>query len=103
MFKQIVAALVIMVSASSVSANDEFCSDVGGLARDVMEFRQMGVPMSKVMGALANGSDVEFNGVMKNMIIEAYEYSQYSTKSVAESRINKFGNDWELNCYKGEL
>jgi len=73
----------------------EVCSTFEELAGLIMEHRQLGTPMSKIMKIL--GSDK----IGRKIVVDAYEETRFSTESYQKKSIENFKNKWFLSCFKG--
>lgn len=70
----------------------EICPDLGLVAEVFMTARQKGVPLSKVM---EEGGKEFFD-----MLIAAYEETQWTTEERRADAVRRFRNSVELDCYK---
>jgi len=91
MFKKI--ALAVFISLFSVVAQASFCAEVENLARAIMENRQSGVPLGKVL----DNTEMELG---KSLALDAYERPHFETQEYKRQAINEFGNDVRLKCEK---
>jgi hypothetical protein len=73
---------------------DEVCANLGEYARTVMESRQLGVPLSKVM-AVVKDADIP-----KKIALDAYEQPRFQSEEFRQTAIEDFGNKWETLCYR---
>lgn len=98
--KKITGILLLIVGLSTPCfAADwkETCSSVGELARTIMEKRQAGVSMETLMNAV---SMKENNGLVEELVISAYEKSQYNGADYKRKAIAEFRDDAYLQCVK---
>lgn len=109
--------LSFMFSVSKASdVNDEEptiherCDKMGGVSQTVMQLRQFGIPMTKMMSQLEEGYFVNkfkpqnpewFNKLVRNIIMSAYgdypnSYNQVSKNLILDS----FVSNWVAACYE---
>ena len=82
---------LFMVASMNVYAID--CASLSETAATVMEVRQMGYPMSKLMEA------AERDGALaRALVIEAYRQPRYSSDGYKENAIKDFANEVYLQC-----
>lgn len=94
---------LIMLSISNTYAEKKTtgCEGVHTMASSVMELRQLGAAMPKVMTVLSlEGLGENENKILKSMIISAYESPKFSGEKYQENAIEEFANEWALKCYK---
>ena len=75
------------------------CKNMGEYARTVMEGRQNGVPMSKLID-LAASSDASTGPTMQQIIIEAYDHPRMSVEANKATATVDFENKVYLECIK---
>jgi hypothetical protein len=75
------------------------CKNMGEYARTVMEGRQNGVPMSKLID-LAASSDDSTGPTMRQIIIEAYDHPRMSVEANKATAAVDFENKVYLECIK---
>ena len=78
------------------------CTEVEKLSGIIMESRQAGVAMSKLM-KVPTGDLSALKEVMGDITINAFEYPRFSTKSLKTETIENFKSKWFLSCYKGVM
>ena len=92
--KKLSLAAVLALSVFSVQAEEEdYCESIGELATVIMQNRQKGVDLSKML-ALAKDND----GV-KAIVLDAYNSPRYSTDTYKNDAISDFSNKWVLACH----
>ena len=92
--KKLSLAAVLALSVFSAQAEEShFCESVGELATIIMQNRQKGVDLSKML-TLSKGDD----GV-KTMVLDAYNSPRYSTDVYKNDAVSDFSNKWVLACY----
>ncbi len=70
------------------------CKDIGRVAEQIMEARQMGVAMDKVVDIVGS------HELMVVIVMDAYEQPRFSTEDYVTKAVADFKNRWLLNCYK---
>jgi len=86
--------LILAIYAGSAKAEEkDHCLQISSLAESIMTGRQMGLPMSKMMGV----TDLD---LARTMVIEAYEHPRFSTEQVKKRAIGDFRDRWYLACVK---
>jgi hypothetical protein len=95
----LMTAAIFVATTTSAFAQDEvtpdqICSTLGELAGIIMEIRQGGAPMSKVISQVP-GSDV-----VRALVIGAYDTPRYSTDGYKSEAIEDFSNEAMLTCFK---
>ena len=92
--KKLILAVALSLAVFSAQAEESyFCESVGELATIIMQNRQKGVDLSKML-ALSKGDD----GV-KTMVLDAYNSPRYSTDKYIADAVSDFSNKWVLACY----
>lgn len=98
-FKTIATLILVItlpVSAQNMSHEeiDDICTKWASMAEGLMENRQVGVPMSDMMGISPN------NTAWRTMVTEAYSQSRYSSDSVRIRVIEEFRDSNYLRCIR---
>ena len=98
--RTILITLVLYIMAMPVQAADwrETCGKFGELATTIMENRQSGVSMAKMMEAIAGGEE---NPLIEKLIISAYDSPRYSTERMQKRTVEEFRDEVYLECVKG--
>lgn len=92
--KKLLIGLVLSVAMSAHAiAGDNTCSELENTAVEVMNARQAGVPISKVMALLDND-------LFHRIIIDAYDQHAMQTPENAANQRAEFGIKWALFCIK---
>jgi hypothetical protein len=89
--------LLITLSAAlltSVAHADPVCVALGQYSRTVMDARQTGVALSKIM-EIVKGDDIH-----TRIVLDAYEQPRFQTEEFRRTAIQDFGNKWETMCYR---
>lgn len=91
---------------------DYACGELIGktFAKETMESRQSGVPISDIMKILEYMEDPthELNrlspltDIYREMVIDAYARPRWNTKNNKQEAVENFINDWTLACYKAQ-
>lgn len=98
-FTLVLAACLVSGAASGqVEKVDpqKFCTPLSETAAQIMKSRQMGVPMSKVIGVFKE----EGAALYRNLTVEAYDSPRFSTKPMIEKAVSDFESKAFLDCYK---
>ena len=94
---KLIAVLALTVAMiNPAMAENPFCDIVLEYAVSIMDSRQSGVPVQKMM-AFAEGSDAA-GEMIKAMTIDAYNQSRYDSPDLQATVIENFGNRHYLNC-----
>jgi hypothetical protein len=98
--KKLIIAIITVVFMFSVSfANAGVdCEKIEKLARAIMEKRQDGYQMSTLMGVMNKNDNEAAKNILKIMIIDAYDYPNYSTVEMERETITEFGNKYYKHC-----
>lgn len=101
-----VALCLLALPAKAVENNaDSGCAKFSEMAESIMEARQAGVPMRKLMSTL-NSTDTEFGPALKQLVAkiiqQAYEQPQYQTDGMINRTKVEFGNEMYLLCQNGK-
>jgi len=102
-----IMAFAMFISSGSFAADDlnssdgynmlEICTNASEIAMDVMTARQRDVPLSRMMRAWEKDGR---NELYKLMIMDAYEYPNYSSSNNSIRTIDEFGNKWMMLCLR---
>lgn len=94
------ALVVLFVASFGAHAEDvDVCPSVGDAAEAVMEARQSGVDMSKMMAVARADKSIE--AMLVAMVIAAYDQPRMSVPKNQTRSIEDFKNTALLACYKG--
>jgi len=79
------------------------CGEIAGTAEVVMQSRQDGISMSKIMQVLDSNAEMDESTkkLMRDMLIAAYELPRFSTEKVKKETIENFRDQYYLGCVKG--
>lgn len=93
--------LLLATAAHGEETWEDVCESFGSTSESIMEQRQKGVPMSKLMKAIGGMDASEhFLATLKDIVIEAYEEPQYRGDDYTADAVRRFRNKVELDCYK---
>lgn len=95
--KAFLILLILNLTMLPVHAEDwrETCSTVGELATTIMESRQSGASMAKLMEAVPEGGSY-----IETLIISAYDVPRYSTERMQKKAVEEFRDEVYLECVK---
>ena len=95
------AALIL--ACGNAFAETDYCKQVHGLAKIIMEARQAGVALPEMIKiAMSNENSEAMRSLNKTLTLAAYEEPQYSTEKMKAKTVTKFANTISLECYKNE-
>ena len=91
----IAAALTATLSSPAMAEpkSNEYCANLSGMAAQIMEVRQGGMDMSKVMM-------ISDSKMIQGIVIDAYSMNAYSVGEYRQKSIKNFANKYALACYK---
>ena len=78
------------------ATQEENCGIYADLAEKVMEWRQSGADMQKLL--VATGAEAD--PIMKSIILDAYGVRQFDTPEYRDQATAAFRNDMTLRCYQ---
>ena len=92
--KNILLVLVLALTASNAYSSEwkEKCKSISELAEMIMQSRQDGESMAKMIDSTGDGPN--------NLIIAAYDKPRYSTKKHQQRTIEDFRDSVYLECVK---
>ena len=97
---------IIAVNTNTVNAEEkaqwrDLCAEVSEIAETIMERRQEGVSMQKMMDIIAYGTGSKgATNITETLIMKAYEIPRYRVKDNRERAVQEFKNRWYLACVK---
>ena len=93
--KALTLALLIALSTPVFAAvTPELCSKLSDTAGTIMQKRQEGVAMGRIMDLMGESA------TLRSMVIEAYEVRRHPAPMWQEREIDDFRDKWYLTCYK---
>ena len=84
-------------TAESAQRDQALCTTLGEFAGSIMESRQVGIPLSKMLEAVAEGGK---DTLSRSLILAAYDTPRYNGATYRQRAIDEFRNDIEIRCYK---
>lgn len=88
--------VLVMVGMANAEANwRDTCRDLGGLAEVIMDSRQMGVPMARLMAVI---SDEGGSQLTESLIIDAYSVPRFRTEKMQKQAVADFREKVYLEC-----
>jgi hypothetical protein len=94
--KKHIFGLALLAASATTWANDPgSCENTGIIAAKIMEARQVGIPISKLLQAV-EGKAAEA------MVHQAFDVSRFQTEEYQQKAIRDFREKWEVTCYKVE-
>jgi hypothetical protein len=103
--KNILAAVILSIATiSSASANQDVCKKAAELGMLIMEMRQSGTPITKMLDfAAGSPSDEETKKLTNTLINKAYQKTRYSHKPNQESAAVDFGTEIYTACMRSRM
>lgn len=93
--------ILFLLSSSQALAEPLTCPQMSEMAEKVMEARQSGVPMAKMMEiSESNGLGEPEINFMQGAIAMAYEETAWRTEEAQRRAVTEFGNGIMLACVK---
>jgi hypothetical protein len=87
------ALAATLLTTTPVTAEEDVCAELAELARDLMEMRQDGFPLSELM-KIAKGEEL-----LRLLALDAYGVPRFSSKEYQDLAITDFSDKWALACY----
>jgi hypothetical protein len=102
------ALTVLMLTATPLAALTQeqtaVCTALGGLAQQIMEARQMGVPLSQMIAVLPPEEDQDATQAMiLRIVVNAYDAPRYSTDTYQRIAAMDYRNEIETMCFQAAL
>jgi len=79
---------------------DQLCKSISSSAAMVMKARQANLPMSEQLEIISEADSEYFKTVMRNIVMEAYDYPRLNTPSYQTQAIQDFENKVMLECLR---
>lgn len=89
--KKLITTLALLLSLSTNAAEID-CEQLSSIASTIMESRQAGVKLSKII-KLADS-----NSLIKEMAVSAYRKPAYNSEEYKQQEISEFANYWYIAC-----
>lgn len=99
--KAIITAALMAVSFTACAQDSErieMCQNMEGLAKAIMQGRQLGVPMSEAYATSTRSGDETITKLTQLLVREAYRKPQYQTDQFKQQEVNEFGSSVFLAC-----
>ncbi|WP_321528304.1 hypothetical protein [Sedimenticola selenatireducens] len=92
----IIAAILYFTAANAEEKTDwrGNCKKLGGMAEQIMQFRQDGAAIDALID-VAEGSKL-----MEGLVFAAFDQTRYHTKKMQTRAVREFKNDVYLDCAK---
>jgi hypothetical protein len=91
------------LSGLGAQAEDDWrsaCNSLAGLAETIMDGRQQGVSVAKMMEAIANEEEQTAQKLVEELIIAAYDQPRFSTAKMQRRTMEEFRDAVYLQCVK---
>lgn len=103
--KSLIAATIILATGiTTAEANsitgEQICPSIGELAENIMNNRQLDLPMDKVMGIANAVEDEAAKAMTRALIMDAYTRPAFSSGEYRLRATAQFKNEMLLECYK---
>lgn len=100
-FKKMMIAILGVAVFSTANAKDVHtkCSNVAEAAEAMQEANQRSVPISSVFGAI-NRLPGGGTQILKEMVLDAYDYPTFASQEYRQKYINRFSNKWYTRCIR---
>ena len=97
----VAAALTLAAPISAQTAESiAYCGGMGSMAAVIMEARQTGSPMSKMLALAASSDDPVVADMARAFVLDAYQRPQWATDDAKADEINRFRNSVEMLCFE---
>lgn len=97
----ILVGILCFFSNSALASNcTATCANITTLAETIMEKRQTGMAMSKLIAMVDEDTSPDLKEVLIEMIINAYETQKFDNRLFKENAVNDFKTKWHLGCIK---
>lgn len=88
----VAAVAIVAASGAAAETKQETCTLIGQVAAVIMEDRQDGVDMSKLM-------EIAEAKLLQRMVIFAYETPRYPSEGYKRKAVQDFANEAMAACY----
>lgn len=98
----IITALGAAIGCSPAAADDRFCQLQSQIAARLMEARQNGTPLARMLAINAEmGGPAEERTLYDEIAIRAYEAPRFETEARKVQIGTEFSNEIMIACYRG--
>ncbi len=98
----LVSLTCIAVQASASPGHEKKCKIMGEVAEKVMRDRQTGRSLSSMIDSVDSVENKSLQGIMKMIVISAYDVPRYGTREHQERAVGEFADMILLSCLKAE-
>jgi hypothetical protein len=96
---KVLAALVLAVTVSpALAAPEEACAGHAAFAREMMESRQAGVPITELVALVKELGD--YTALNQEIILQAYEAPRFTTQEHQRRQITEFQDTVYVACMR---
>jgi hypothetical protein len=78
----------------------EECKDMAEIARSMMDLRQRGVSMSRLMEVASNEEDPYWKGVFQYLVEQAFQRQRYDSLESRALAVSEFEDVAYMGCYQ---
>ncbi|PYE29917.1 hypothetical protein DFP83_1423 [Idiomarina fontislapidosi] len=104
MKKLIVLLTSTLLSTGAISqdegSDNDICANLHSLAEVIMERRQEGTSVVKMMEVAEKSGNGKFTEIIKAIVEDAYNSPKYSTQAMKQDTISTFANNVYMECRK---
>jgi len=90
-------AMFFAANVADAELDTETCQKLSEFAQNIMEARQTGVPLNKMI-SLVEKNEEPFRSMYRTLVIEAYKKPRYHTKSMQTGETTDYSNQVLLAC-----
>lgn len=91
------------ISDDKLDPVDKFCGNVEFIAKNAIETRQKGLPLSGVMKVFNDSTTGSLKDIAKSITIAAFKMPIISDEKEKNKLIESFTNQWTVGCYEVKL
>lgn len=95
--KKLLLITALLIPSLALANEKASCEQMESLARSIMDARQSGIPLKKVMDIM------KLDKAARAMTIYAYETPAYQVKENQQRKTDEFANEFYLECLKSEI
>jgi len=93
-----VPATGLVMAGREAPEDGTMCGRYAYMSASIMELRQSGAPISKVMGVFGSGSTLD--KMMRPVVVEAFDSPAFQTEGYQSQAVREFGREKYVECYK---